>query len=353
MKRRNFLNLLAGTTAASMIGLESHAAASSFVAIREIKKLRITKGPMAGAFIVAPLGMVHWYFANSGLYPFVIGLRNEVRAYLDLYIQRMDPTKSYIADVLLDYSVDPTSPSIAGTLPQDSDDAYAATFLSLAARYDALFNDSIWWNANVANLKNIAYRNLAFCQKPSGLIRVFQDQTVSNNDAGYLMDNCQAFRALRDFAARLAVRNDPDANYYNTVAAGVGIGIKGLYHPTQKAFRVSDLHTSVGMDFYPDATAQVFPQAYGVTSSGLGAVQYTNAYAYLNSSKPGWETGDYHIFPWMILGFVAARRGGIEQDKARTQILTLQNVFATNRANVNIEELGFYKRTASVLGLPA
>lgn len=353
MQRRTFMLRSGALGIALLAGSRNASAARTFIALDEIKKLRIASGPMAGAFVLAPVGYVNWYFANIGLYPYVASLRNEVKAYLTLYLQRIDPIRSNIQDVLLNYSPNPLSPTIAGLRLQDSDDAYAGTFLSLASRYDQLFNDTAWWSANVGKLKDVAYRNLAFLQKPTGLIRALQDTARPSATLGYLMDNCEAYRGLREFAARLSARGDVDATYYNTVAAGAGNGVRSLFHTTQLAFRPNDLNPGVSSAFYPDAVAQVFPQAYAVTATGLGATQYNQAWTYLNTVTPSWEFGTYNVFPWMILGYVAALRGGADADKARQQMRTVENLFVSNRAALTINEFGFYKRTADLLGVPA
>lgn len=352
MKRRDFLCLAITQTASLITGRNAEAATTQFNALAEIKKHRITGGAMAGAFVIAPYGYVNWYFANLGLYPFVGSLKTEVKAYLNLYLRRLYPTRFNIADVLLNYSTSPTAPSIASLHQQDSDDAYAATFLSLASRYDAVTNDTAWWNANVGTLKNIAYKNLTTRHKPSGLVRAYQDTTVKlTASVGYLMDNCEVYRGLREFSARLQAHQDLDAGYYKAHAASVAIGIRSLFDATQKAFRVSDVSAAVMVNFYPDATAQVFPQAYTVATKGIGSEQYNQAWNYLNNVAPGWENGNKDDFPWMMLGYVAALRGGEDRSKAITLMRALENLCVTNRSKVTINELGFYKRTANIIGV--
>ena len=55
-------------------------------------------------------------------------------------------------------------------------------------------------------LKDMAYRNIALAVKPNGLTSVFQASRNQTNDAGYLMDNSEVYRGLRDFAAVLRER---------------------------------------------------------------------------------------------------------------------------------------------------
>lgn len=94
-------------------------------------------------------------------------------------------------------------------------------------------------------LKEVAYRNLALTAKPTGLTSVFQAPRSATNSIGYLMDNCEGYRGLRDLASLLRDRGE-------TGDAG---------------------------------------------------------WAYLNTTTPGWEDGHCDPYPWAILGTVAAMRG--------------------------------------------
>jgi hypothetical protein len=54
-----------------------------------------------------------------------------------------------------------------------------------------------------------------------------------------------------------------------------------------------------------------------------------------------------HFTPWAILGYVAALRGETPLAVAKTR--SIEQLFASNRSLVTINELGFYLRTQSVL----
>jgi hypothetical protein len=94
------------------------------------------------------------------------------------------------------------NPSRFEPVKSDSDDSYAATFLSLASRYVTISGNNSWLQANLQKLKDISYSNLARSMKPSGLTTVFQHSQNTTN-ASYLMDNCEGYRGLRDFAQLL------------------------------------------------------------------------------------------------------------------------------------------------------
>jgi hypothetical protein len=268
-------------------------------------------------------------------------MRSEVRAYLTLYLAHCDPADQTIRDVVFNH--DGGIPVATGTQLSDSDDAYAATLLSLAVRYVQLSGDEAWWQAHLPQLKQLARQNLLQTQKPSGLTRVFQD--ASRSEVGYLMDNCEVWRGLHDFANALARRGDGEAGLFHQAADGVRRGVAGLYRARSGTYLPSDA-TPLGSSFYPDGTAQVFAQAFGLVSAGVRA---DAPWHWLNAQFTGWETGRHDAFPWMVLGYTAALRG--ERALAEAQMTTLASRYVSQRGVVTINELGFYQRASIRLGL--
>jgi hypothetical protein len=314
--------------------------------VGEIKSLRIPTGPFAGAYEIAPNGRINWYFSALGLLPIVQHLGSAdldlyVRTYLDVYLANLNANFS-IDDVDLPYGRANTS--IYTKVLSDSDDSYAATLLSLATRYLRASNNWTWWDANKAKLKNVAYYNLARALKSNGLTNTFQAPRSSTWPVAYLMDNCEVYRGLRDFAGILRDRGDSEAAYYDNLATSISGGIVKLFRTTQAAFIVSDASTAPETSFYAGTTCQVFPQAFGVTEA---APLFDHAWNWLNKSTPNWQDGRYDPYPWAVLGFVAAKRGLFTQ--AQAQLATIEQKFAATRAQVTINELGFYQRTRNVL----
>lgn len=314
--------------------------------LAEIKALRIMSGPYTGGYEIAPNGRLNWYFSALGLMPVVqflsaADLDFYVREYLDLYLRCLNDNLS-IDDV--DFPVGRADPSYFVKVLSDSDDSYAATFLSLAARYLRASGNRAWWDANKSRLKDLAYRNLALTLKPNGLTSVFQAPRNASNSIGYLMDNCEVYRGLRDFASALRDCGDADAVYYDSLATSITVGISTLYQVGSSAFVPGDAYLAPEASFYAGTTCQVFPQAFGVTEC---AAQFDAAWAYLNRFSPTWEDGRYDTYPWAILGYVAAKRGQAAQ--ARTQMATVENLFSLSRARVTINELGFYLRARNLL----
>lgn len=351
MRRRSLLEKVPALGAGWLLGPASWAADAPVPidTVAEIKALRIPSGPYAGGYELAPNGRLNWYFANLGLLPLVpllgtADLQTYILPYLNLYLASTDPVTSTIADI--DFPYGRANTSVVKRVLSDSDDAYASTFLSLASRYVISSGNWAWWEAHKAALKNIAYRNLALTAKPSGLTAVFQAPRSQTNASGYLMDNCEGYRGLRDFAAVLRSRSElSEANYYDLLATNTADGIaRQLFKGSAQAFLASDATPAPSTDFYPGTTCQVYPQAFGLREL---TAQFSTGWNYLNTQSPGWETGRHDPFPWAILGYVAALRG--QSSAARTQLAAMDKTFAANRSLVTINELGFYLRTKSVL----
>ncbi|HEX5390259.1 MAG TPA: hypothetical protein VFW67_10890 [Burkholderiaceae bacterium] len=356
MQRRQFFWRSTALTVASLQGVSALAqtecvpppSPGGIDVLKEIKALRIPTGPYTGGYEIAPNGRLNWYFTQLGLLPIVqflsaADLDTYIRVYLDLYLKNLTPAAT-IDDVNFPYGRANTS--VFTKVLSDSDDAYAATFLSLVVRYVRASRNWTWWEANKARIKDVAYRNLALTVKRNGLTSVFQAPRSETNSIGYLMDNCEGYRGLRDLAGLLRERSEVnDANYYDLLASSTATGITNvIYNTAGKAFTPSDADPLPTKTFYPGTTCQVYAQAFGVSEL---ARFFDPAWAYLNAKSPGWETGRYDPYPWAILGYTAAMRGLRAQ--ATTQQASIEKLFTANRGLVTINELGFYQRTKSVL----
>lgn len=360
MHRRKFfatsaaLGISAGSVLVPQIGRAQTATvcpapitASGINVVDAIKALRIPSGPYAGAYEIAPNGLSNWYFSSLGLISIVQyldgpDLDKYIRGYLDLYISKLESNVS-IQDIQFPFGRANTS--VFTLVLSDSDDSYAATTLMLAVRYLRASQNWAWWDKNKARLKDIAYRNIAVSTKSNGLTSVFQAPRNQSNNAGYLMDNCEAYRGLRDFSGLLKERGDvADAAYYGQFATNIANAMAGLFSTTTSAFRMADLSTQTDKSFYPGTTCQVFPQVSGVSEL---SPYYDRAWNFFSSNSVGWETGSLDPYPWAVLGLAAAKRG--QTSLAQAQLASIEKTFAINRPLVTINELGFYQRTKSVL----
>jgi hypothetical protein len=313
-----------------------------------MKALRIPSGPWAGGYLIAPAGRINWYFTSLGLLP-IVQLLNAadretyIRSYLDLYLRTVH-SDATIEDV--HFTAGQGTSGAYAMVPSDSDDSYAATLITLANRYLRASQNWSWWDANKAQLKLMAYRNLAVMAKPTGYTSVFQAPRNQTNNIGYLMDNCEAYRGLRDLASLLRDRGEPqEATYYGSFASGIAAGIGQFGFDAQRGgFALGDHTRQAEVSFYPGTTCQVFPQVFGVSEL---EPYFDRADNYLETYSPGWADGRYDAFPWAVLGFAAAQRGKMAQ--ARTQMTMIEEKFIDNRGLVTINELGFYLRTQRVV----
>lgn len=321
-------------------------------AVGRIQALRITTGPLTDGYRIAPGGRLNWYFTNLGLIAIVqyldaAGLDLYVRRYLDLYLSRLE-SNATIQDVLFNDS----SLQTITLVPSDSDNSYAATFLSLAARYLRASGNWAWWEAHQTTLMVLAQANIVSQIKANGLCRVFQPpRSTPTSEYGFTMNNCEDWRGLRDLAELLQLRGrTAQATALLDQAQALGQAISQvLWDGARSGYRVSDqdLHPDT-RSFYPGSCCQIFPQAFGVieTSSHDDA-----AYRFLNTYSPRWPYEAYDPFPWCILGHVAAKRG--DTARARTQLSATEALYQSHPDRVTINELGFYQRIRSQLqGLP-
>ena len=350
MKRRQFVvsgSALALASALPFFSSQGFAQSVSAIdAVNEIKKLRISTGTFTGAYLVAPAGRINWYFTNLGILPMIQYLNAAeldwyIRTYLDLYLRRLEANSS-IQDINFVGGPD----GAFQTVLSDSDDSYAATTLAVIVRYLHASQNWTWWEENKVKIKSMAYSNLAVSVKANGLTSLFQSPRNQTNSIGYLMDNCEVYSGLRGYAALLRERGESaDASYYDSFATNIAAGINNnLFDSTRNGFIPNDVDAAANSQFYAGTTCQVFPQAFGVNEL---APFFDLGWAYLNQVTPSWQDGRYDVYPWAILGFVAAKRGAISQ--AQEQLQMINNKFLTNRAVVTINELGFYQRTASLL----
>jgi hypothetical protein len=234
-------------------------AAHLMVAVAVLSAFRIDAGAYAGAYRVAPGGAMNWYFATTALLRVRRLPLPQTRAYLDAYLAHMDARLS-IADAL------PNTDGTFTPLAADSDDAYAATILSLAARYRAESGDDQWWHDHVATLSAVAYAKLLTGFKPDGLIRA-----STTNATGYLMDNVEDYVGLKAFSDALRTTQNPQAAYVSSFVAPLGAAISRLYDEQAGAFRWSDSDPLGPMAAYPACTAQIYPELYGVASGSAAA----------------------------------------------------------------------------------
>jgi len=257
-------------------------------------------------------GWVVPYFANFA----AIALLEEphaydrVERYLNWYLTNLEDNGT-----IKNYHYD-TELNAKKTTP-DSEDAYAGTYLSLVAAFCKKTRNMQWPQSNLPALKKIAGWLLKLTDH-DGLTFVMTGSAVK-----YLMDNCEVYRGLSDFAWLLNELGDPEAAFFESRAKAVALGVerqlwnrrKKYYHPSKTGWW---WRPCVNLKkFYPDATCQLFPALYGIIAADSD--RGTNLYELFNRYHPNWLEIKPPEFPWTILGYCAALQGDYQRayDKLR------------------------------------
>lgn len=314
-----------------------------------LERLLVRQGPYAGACRLSVDGPVNFYFANIGLYPLVADAPTEVRNYLDAYLRLCDPVDGTIDDIAPDES----------RLAADSHDAYSATFLRLASRYVEVTGDKDWWTSAVRLMKIMAYHSIALQMKAGGLVRVFQKGR--GPAVGYLMDNCENYRGLMDFARMLARFGDPDAAYYRRVANSVASGISALFDGPRVGWRLADaVPVSAGV-WFPDGVAQMFPQMTGVVSFSVAPrgnissrrEQRERCRVAARLCRQSWKAASSHDLYTSLLyaHYLASCQGQVAQAR-RIYLALLPRIEEGLAGDVQIHVLGYAVLVSREVGCP-
>lgn len=357
-------------------------AAHSQTLTDRIDALQMTHGHLPGAYLQnAGAGGLRWYFSMTGVHAVALDNKHDkqVNAFLDSYLGTATRPGGAINDV-----VDLTKPAIVWKLA-DSDDSYAARMLSLASWFSGRGKaGEKWFKNQLPRLKFIATANLLDVIDPQTRLTLSyngmpnrltaplpagqeyhkeHEKDVANatiySKIGQVMDNCEAYRGLKDFAARLKAIGDPDAEKYEAAAKTVAAGIAGLYDPQVRAFRVNTDQKAVGRDFYPGRFVQAAPQVFEVDFGMETKAMYDGAWTHLNAGGDRWwegkTTDDTTLifekqpqkFPCMMLAYAAKLRG--DKLKLQSHLKYFKQTMeapGTRPEFSNIDELGWALRAS-------
>ena len=406
MERRTFLQ----SSVASLMGASLplsispvHAATNLSIsgAIAELKAMVITPTALtntstgvsknyAGALMLAPYGMLNWYFANLSLL-FALDSLSDADAYalvlphLNAYLRNLE-SSSVIYDVEFptwNYSTQQPTSWQTPTRNRDSDDAYAATFVALAARFVTRFTNhatygtavASWWGNNGEQVKSIAYLNILVPLKTNGLTPTFRPDLpipphIAQDPAyptwadqyaacqvGYLMDNCEVYFGLSKLVTLLQANQDSEASYFASFLPTIATGIGSLYKSTASGYRESDATTTIDTHFYPGAVCQIYPLVFSVTAE-ISNSHALNAWTYFNNKAGSWSTwpnggtgsnNTPDVYPWAVIAYGVGLR---QQLVANTTLLTKARKLVSQievnvpltaqRPYITVNELGFY-----------
>jgi hypothetical protein len=252
---------------------------------------------------------VNPYFANIAAIGAVHGgldLPN-VQRWMQWYVARSnDPNPWGLAGAITDYSV-AADGTLTTTGEADSVDAYAATFLSLAAA--AWREGDPGLRAYVAGLhadvERIASALLAVSDG-DGLTWALPTYRIK-----YLMDNSEVYQGLVDLATLRS-------QVYGDLAGGMRASTQALqiqaaigtsfWDAGRGAFAVAvdanGVKTWPAAGDWQGATAQLFPILHGVVAPSSAPAQ--TAYTRFSAAFPGWPTLQKpDAYPWVSVAFVA------------------------------------------------
>jgi hypothetical protein len=280
-----------------------------------------------GAILYTPQA-INPYYSNIA----AIGMTKDpkrmpqVVAWMNWYINHLNwPDKWGLYGTTYDYTV--SNGVETPTLNADSTDSYAATFLTL-----------VWkaWNTGDPNARSFI-AGLSYQLDVIGgvLIQTQQSDGLTwakpNYKIKYLMDNCEAYRGLRDlaFVYQNAFGDKSKAAYYNAAADAMRNGILGMWMNGKWAVYkdgIGRLAAPTVGRWYADASAQVFPVLMGVVSASDSRAQ--QAYTTFNTAWPNWPTLSFNSqdpFPWCLVGEAAAAMG--DKSRLATYINSIQSKY--------------------------
>lgn len=261
-----------------------------------------------------------------------------VERYLDWYLRNLEENGT-----ILDYHYDDNF-DFKTALP-DSEDAYAGTLLSLAFNYHQKTGRTDWIRENLPNLKKVAQAIINLMDR-DGLTFASAAYRVK-----YLMDNCETYRGLADFAALLEHIGEQEARYYKVKAEAIARGIEKVllhrflnyYHPSKTGWIKPGINLK---RFYPDAACQAFPVLYGLIEPGSG--RGARLYNIFNEHHGNWVTIEPPDYPWMILGLYACLHG--DYSKAYEKIRHARKAYIdTGSGNWFCAESAFFVLTCARL----
>jgi hypothetical protein len=285
------------------------------------------------------------YFSNLGVMGFTknSSYYSNITNWMEWYWNRVSwPDKWGIYGSINDFDVSSTGaetpvPDVQGNHHPDATDSYAGTFLSLAYAYYQTGDGSA--QSYIASIQPPNSNRLDYV----GKVIVHTKQSNGNNltwarpdyNIEYLMDNCEAYRGLRDLAnLYTAYGLTTQASFYNTHADQMLNGIQtalwnsatgDYYWYTTDSGNSGTVNWNV---WYPDAVSQIFPIAFGVIQpTDQRAINIWNTFQ--SHWENQWTTlsiGDQ--YPWVIVGYIAALMG--DATDANSFINNLQTSFVNN-----------------------
>ncbi len=322
-------------------------AAANWLASTSNPRVTVSGGGAANGAVVdgANSTRINPYFANLGVTGFTkdAAYYTNVKNYMEWYWNSVSWPRTFVVNgqnvniygAINDFDLGSNNsqtavpdPDAQGNHHPDSTDAYAGTFLSLAYDYYQTGDSAAQSYIN----------SIVFPPPPNsdrldyvGEVVVSTKQSNGNNltwarpdfNIEYLMDNCEAYRGLRDLQSLYtALGQTGKASFYGTHAdemlngnpAGTGGIQNSLWNSANSNYfwYTTDTGTSGTVDWskwYPDSVSQVFPIAFGIIQPSDPRAQslWSTFQSHWKNQWAGLSTGDQ--YPWVIVAYAAALMG--------------------------------------------
>lgn len=201
----------------------------------------------------------------------------------------------------------------------DSTDSYAATFLTLVAKYLKNGGDVTYVKSLEDKLRLIADVIIA-TQMSDGLTWAKPDYKIK-----YLMDNCEVYAGLRDYSWILkeVLKKESEYKYYYEKMQQCYKGIEQhLWNSSNNNYNWHLNGTSGWGKWYPESGAQTFPIYFNVLEKASARAR--SLYDELNQHYPNWPNEGH----WTLQANVAAIMGDYNRAEkfiSRVQELHLQD----------------------------
>ncbi|MGE5486004.1 MAG: hypothetical protein ACM3X4_13410 [Ignavibacteriales bacterium] len=252
------------------------------------------------------------YFSNIAMMAIAGRMPPVAGNYIDWYLDNINmPDRWGVFGTIYDYRVH--GDNLTPTLNYDSADSYAATFLTLVKEYYDSTGDLEFVSRRKGEIDVVAGVILAL-QDKDGLVRV-----KPRDSTKYLMDNCEDFKGLMDWAFLLDALGDKEAAArYRARAARIAAAVEyRMWDEKQGAYawridRANFPSKPAWTRWYPDAVSQLYPVMNGLISPS--SMRAGMLYDKFNKAFPYWPDVEIrHGFPWGMV----AQSAIILEDYAR------------------------------------
>lgn len=220
----------------------------------------------------------------------------------------------YYVDKLVGGTDLPSTDAYAGeNIPDfDSQDSYAATFMTLARRYvEVVPSDTSWlreYSKQMESMGNALYSvaddsgHYFGPDSGDGLTIAKIDYRVK-----YTMDNSEVNEGIRDMIwLEENISTNLNSSFYQNFLNKNNNGFANLWNDTTSSYYAYEGGPTANWNtFYADATCQLYPIWTGTIPAT--SARATELYDTFNAHYPNWQNGTYYdSYPWTIICYVAS-----------------------------------------------